>query len=54
MGRNNFRLVRNAQRFEELRGVLHGVPIGLGAHYQSNKRLRQFIPRVRRFGSRRA
>jgi hypothetical protein len=46
--------VRNTQRFEELRRVLHGVPIGLGSHYQTNKRIRQFIPRVRRFGLRRA
>jgi hypothetical protein len=47
-------LVRDTESIEGLRGVLHGVPIGLGAHYQTNERIRQCIPRERRFGLRRA
>src|ERR1700687_1792574 len=43
MRRHDFRLVRNAKGVEELRGLLHGVPISLGAHYQSNKRFRQLF-----------
>jgi hypothetical protein len=37
---DHFRLVRDTEGLEDLRSVLHGVPIRLGAHYQSNERIR--------------
>src|SRR2546423_219268 len=45
MRRDDLRLVGNAKSIEDLRGVLHGVPIRLGAHDQSNERIRHRYPR---------
>ena len=45
MRRDNLRFVWDAQSIEDLRGVLHGVPIRLGAHDQSNERIRHCHPR---------